>query len=749
MIAGESTRRGPAALLLTALACVLVLVSPSSKAFARAYGEPEGSLTQASAPPGAVLHSTGRAVDGPYIVRTRFYAGDDVSSLQGIWLAGLASDADSPPRALAVTWTQVPSGWFGPAWTVHIASAGGLFPQGASSTPGTGFLDGFRVVQLATTQPRAGRHYETTLSYDPASGFASVRIVETASGQAIVERGLQLSPNAEALVPAAGFSKTVGGAAGPAGGSRFEAFDYERGFLPLGLTWSIQQRPPAGESWFRPQLVDRSPSLDRRLETRAEVRLPWDGLPGRFVLSAAKDPGTGPGDGPAVVLAEVPAGARQLLIPFDITRLPAGEHRFALAYANEYGSWDVLEQRAAVGRLSLRFEDLHAAVSNSDGRPVARVSGTLAVESDGPAAEASLQLLADVAAFDREYWITSAVNGSVAHGALELAPGASELVIIGNLALGPDGLSGAIPFSAEVPLDGAAPPPGGGWRITLRPLARADVPVAVPETESIWARAAEEAAEETGQAAGRGDAAARARELTVMVYNIRHAEGVDGAIDLERIAGVIREARPDIVALNEVDRLTTRTGRVDQAAELARMLGMNAAFGANLLYQGGEYGNAILSRFPIVAATNLALPSGNEQRGLLHATLDVGGEQLHVLATHLGLSDDERVRQLQSIAWYVGGLDDPVILAGDFNMEFGVESALGPRLRDTWRLRNEEGRTRLPRTGLTFPSTRPTRRIDFILISEGIGLRGDDPVRTIPSPASDHLPVVADLELER
>src|SRR3954468_2494324 len=87
--------------------------------------------------------------------------------------------------------------------------------------------------------------------------------------------------------------------------------------------------------------------------------------------------------------------------------------------------------------------------------------------------------------------------------------------------------------------------------------------------------------------------------VRVLSYNIHHGEGVDGKLDLERIAAVINAVEPDLVALQEVDQRVARTRLIDEPADLARLTKMHVAFGANLALQGGHYGNAVLSRWPI------------------------------------------------------------------------------------------------------------------------------------------------------
>src|SRR5688572_8882435 len=92
--------------------------------------------------------------------------------------------------------------------------------------------------------------------------------------------------------------------------------------------------------------------------------------------------------------------------------------------------------------------------------------------------------------------------------------------------------------------------------------------------------------------------------LRVLTYNIHHGEGTDGVFDLARIAEVIKSARADLVALQEVDQGTDRAGGVNQLDELARLTGMHAEFGKAMDYMNGGYGVAVLSRWPLVRAHN-------------------------------------------------------------------------------------------------------------------------------------------------
>ncbi len=113
---------------------------------------------------------------------------------------------------------------------------------------------------------------------------------------------------------------------------------------------------------------------------------------------------------------------------------------------------------------------------------------------------------------------------------------------------------------------------------------------------------------------------------------------MDGRFDYERLANVIVSVTPDIVALQEVDRKTQRAGGIDQAVHLGELTGMNSAFGRAMYYSGGEYGEGILSRFPIFEAKGRHLPftTGREPRAVLVARIqpDNGLPELIFAGTH-------------------------------------------------------------------------------------------------------------------
>lgn len=239
------------------------------------------------------------------------------------------------------------------------------------------------------------------------------------------------------------------------------------------------------------------------------------------------------------------------------------------------------------------------------------------------------------------------------------------------------------------------------------------------------------------------------KQVRVMTFNIRHGRGMDNEINLSRIAQVIKDAGAELVALNEVDKRTRRSGGVDQVQELAHLVGMEYAYSPSIEYQGGQYGNALLSRWPIKDAEVHKLPElGPEARSLLHAQIVWEDELLHCFVTHLGLCDDEQRAQLQMIAKLIEAIPGPKILAGDFNFDASLVNwldLLPTTMRELWTLQQTE-RLFAHANGLggnTFPSDEPTKRIDYILASEELVIA--EPVVPVATLASDHLPVVGTL----
>ena len=242
----------------------------------------------------------------------------------------------------------------------------------------------------------------------------------------------------------------------------------------------------------------------------------------------------------------------------------------------------------------------------------------------------------------------------------------------------------------------------------------------------------------------------RERHIWVASFNIHHGVGLDGRLDLERIAGVIEAQDPDVIGLQEVDRhFGERSQFVDQARWLAERLDMHVVFGANLdlepLTPGAErrqYGTAILSRHRILEWRNTLLPrpEGGEQRGLLEAVVRVRGTRVRAFSTHLQHnSQAERLVQVAAIRDIVGRSRESVVLVGDFNATPDSQeiAAITEDLTDAW-VEGGEG------DGYTFDAATPHARIDYVLTSGDVVTLA---AAVVASDAADHLPVVADLVL--
>ncbi len=230
--------------------------------------------------------------------------------------------------------------------------------------------------------------------------------------------------------------------------------------------------------------------------------------------------------------------------------------------------------------------------------------------------------------------------------------------------------------------------------------------------------------------------------LRVMTYNIHHAAGVDHKLDLERITRVINEAKPDIVALQEVDRNTSRTGQVDQARELARLTKMNVEFGLNIKFGGGDYGNAVLSKHRITLRKNHALPNidNGEQRGVLDVELQTKLGRVRLLATHLDhrSADGERIASAKLINKLQASQPQALtLLAGDLNAT--PDSRPLKILRQSWALSKK--------SSPTIPVGKPTRQIDYVLAApaERVKIVG---TKVLPeSIASDHRGLLIEIEV--
>ncbi|WP_341842477.1 endonuclease/exonuclease/phosphatase family protein [Chitinophaga caseinilytica] len=246
--------------------------------------------------------------------------------------------------------------------------------------------------------------------------------------------------------------------------------------------------------------------------------------------------------------------------------------------------------------------------------------------------------------------------------------------------------------------------------------------------------------------AGKQARTATATPVSVLSYNIHHANppSVADKIDIDAIARVIADAKPDLVALQEVDVHTTRSGSgLHQAEELAKRAGMKAFFAKGIDYAGGEYGIAVLSKYPVIDTKRYALTTlagtGGEPRALATVLVELpGGKRVLMACTHLDAqrNDSNRIVQMREVTEILSKQPYPVIVAGDMNASAG-----GPVIQQ---LDAHFSRT-CNDCAPTIPVEKPRRCIDFIAYSKGkFSVISHEVIKE--TYASDHLPVKSILQ---
>ena len=232
------------------------------------------------------------------------------------------------------------------------------------------------------------------------------------------------------------------------------------------------------------------------------------------------------------------------------------------------------------------------------------------------------------------------------------------------------------------------------------------------------------------------------RIVRVLSFNILHGATMRGDFDLEQIARVIRQAEPDLVAMQEVDFFTRRARHMDLATELGLRTGLAPLFGRAMYFDGGEYGEGILSRYSFLSTRNHDLPAqeGHEPRSALEAHVILkSGDTIAFVGTHFDHQGDvDRINQAARVREILAGVDLPVLLAGDLNatpesrtMEI-LFSGLSPSSADM---------------APTIPSNGPRAKIDYILYGPPDRWRVLESRVICDSVASDHCAFLSVLEL--
>jgi len=225
--------------------------------------------------------------------------------------------------------------------------------------------------------------------------------------------------------------------------------------------------------------------------------------------------------------------------------------------------------------------------------------------------------------------------------------------------------------------------------------------------------------------------------LRIMTYNIQHGAGMDDVVNLDKQATIIENAMPDVVGLQEVDSCVKRSGYLNEAAVLARKLGMYATFGPAIPLSAGKYGVAVLSKEQPLSVRNIPLP-GVEKRTMLVCEF-----QDYVFAsTHLDLNEDNRLASADIIIGEAARWEKPFFICGDWNDT--PTSALLTKMKKKFQFLNYLNTIR---SNYTFPADNPTSIIDYIAtyghIVKSIKSRS---VLNEPD-ASDHRPVVVEITM--
>lgn len=249
-------------------------------------------------------------------------------------------------------------------------------------------------------------------------------------------------------------------------------------------------------------------------------------------------------------------------------------------------------------------------------------------------------------------------------------------------------------------------------------------------------------------------APAPAGALRVLVYNIHAGKDAAGKPRVAELAALVRASGADVVLLQEVDQLTRRSGGVDQPRELAATTGYRVAFGRTIDYDGGRFGIAILSRWPIVSDTMIPLDgappvggdnSRHEPRGALRVVMDAPQGRVTVIDTHLDAFGGNAWREQEAdslvrIVAAARAAGETVIVGGDFNStpESAAQQVLrAAAMRDAW---PECGSG----DGNTFPASTPTKRIDFLFLN---GATRCTSASVLDTQLSDHRPLLVDVAL--
>ena len=225
-----------------------------------------------------------------------------------------------------------------------------------------------------------------------------------------------------------------------------------------------------------------------------------------------------------------------------------------------------------------------------------------------------------------------------------------------------------------------------------------------------------------------------AQKVRVMSYNVRNGHGVDGVKDITRCTDIINDARPDVVAVQELDSMSRRNKKY-VLGEMAKQTGYHDYYHRTIPYRGGAYGIGILTREKALSVDFRPLPCRREPRGLLIVEM----KKFYILCTHLSLNAQDRLTSVHIIRDIVSKLDKPVFIAGDMNAT--PSSAPIRAFKEYTQVLNDVNK-------FTIPSNNPRKCIDYILGANGRFKVKKDYVYSDVL-ASDHLPLYVDVKISK
>ena len=223
-------------------------------------------------------------------------------------------------------------------------------------------------------------------------------------------------------------------------------------------------------------------------------------------------------------------------------------------------------------------------------------------------------------------------------------------------------------------------------------------------------------------------------DVTIMSYNVRHCAGMDWVVNYDRTAEVILKQMPDVVALQELDSMTGRSGRKYQLEELADRTNYYPVFGKAIDYDGGAYGVGVLTKEKPLSTKRIPLP-GDEPRVLLIVEL----ENYVIACTHLDLEESERLASVPLIIEEANNWQKPFILAGDWNDY--PDSQVLKELKKYFTINSGNE--------FTFPADEPNECIDYVATYNSFSTETLESFVIAEKEASDHRPLMVKLQLPR